>query len=65
MNIKYNNVRKTYYDLGLFYSLEIKSLEKKSGLFQDTALSSYTKIREKTKWIETKITERHTRISDF
>lgn len=42
-----------------------KSFEKKSELFQDTALSSYTEIREKTRWTETEITERHKRISDF
>jgi uncharacterized protein with ParB-like and HNH nuclease domain len=42
-----------------------KSFEKKSELFQDTALSSYTEIREKTQWTETEITERHKRISDF
>lgn len=42
-----------------------QSFDKKSLLFQDTALSSYTEIREKTKWTETEITERHTRISDF
>ena len=33
--------------------------------FQDTALSSYTEIREKSQWTETEITERHKRISDF
>lgn len=42
-----------------------KSFEKKNELFQDTALSSYTEIREKTKWTETEIAERHKRISDF
>lgn len=42
-----------------------KSFEKKSELFQDTALSSYTEIREKSVWTETEITERHKRISDF
>jgi hypothetical protein len=42
-----------------------KSFEKKSELFQDTALSSYTEIREKTEWTETEITERHNRISEF
>lgn len=42
-----------------------KSFEKKSELFQDTALSSYTEIREKSVWTEIEITERHTRISDF
>ncbi|HPP89271.1 DUF262 domain-containing protein [Tenuifilum sp.] len=42
-----------------------KSFEKKSELFQDTALSSYTEIREKKQWTETEITERHKRISDF
>lgn len=42
-----------------------KSFEKKSELFQDTALSSYTEIREKKQWTETEITDRHKRISDF
>ena len=42
-----------------------KSFEIKSELFQDTALSSYTEIREKTKWTEKEIAERHKRISDF
>ncbi len=42
-----------------------KSFDKKSELFQDTALSSYTEIREKTQWTETEIAERHKRISDF
>jgi hypothetical protein len=42
-----------------------KSFDKKSELFQDTALSSYTEIREKSQWTETEITERHKRISDF
>lgn len=42
-----------------------KSFEKKSELFQDTALSSYTEIREKTQWTEIEITERHQRISYF
>ena len=42
-----------------------KSFEKKSELFQDTALSSYTEIRKKTQWTETEITERHNRISEF
>lgn len=42
-----------------------KSFEKKRELFQDTALSSYTEIREKTEWTETEIAERHKRISDF
>ena len=42
-----------------------KSFDKKSELFQDTALSSYTEIREKTQWTETEILERHLRISDF
>jgi uncharacterized protein with ParB-like and HNH nuclease domain len=42
-----------------------KSFEKKSELFQDTALSSYTEIREKAQWTETEIIERHNRISDF
>jgi uncharacterized protein with ParB-like and HNH nuclease domain len=42
-----------------------KSFEKKRELFQDTALSSYTEIREKTQWTETEITERHNKISEF
>lgn len=42
-----------------------KSFDKKRELFQDTALSSYTEIREKTQWTETEIMERHKRISDF
>lgn len=42
-----------------------KSFDKKKELFQDTALSSYTEIREKDKWAETEIANRHERISDF
>lgn len=42
-----------------------KSFEKKSDLFQDTALSSYTEIREKSVWTEIEIIDRHQRISDF
>ena len=42
-----------------------KSFEKKRELFQDTALSSYTKIREKKDWTETEIEERHKGISCF
>lgn len=42
-----------------------KSFEKKSELFQDTALSSYTEIREKTQWTVIEITERHQGISYF
>lgn len=42
-----------------------KSFEKKSELFQDTALSSYTEIREKTQWTEIEIMQRHKIISDF
>ena len=42
-----------------------KSFEKKSELFQDTALSSYTEIREKTAWTEIEIADRHQRISNF
>lgn len=42
-----------------------KSFDKKSELFQDTALSSYTEIREKTQWTEIEIMGRHKRISDF
>lgn len=42
-----------------------KSFDKKRALFQDTALSSYTEIREKMQWTEIEIAERHKRISDF
>ncbi|WP_374173192.1 DUF262 domain-containing protein [Flavobacterium tructae] len=42
-----------------------KSFEKKRELFSDTALSSYTEIREKNKWTETEIDERHKKITDF
>ncbi len=42
-----------------------KSFDKKKELFQDTALSSYTEIREKEHWTETEIEERHKRISVF
>jgi uncharacterized protein with ParB-like and HNH nuclease domain len=42
-----------------------KSFEKKSELFQNTALSSYTEIREKNVWTEIEIAERHERISNF
>jgi len=42
-----------------------KSFEKKSELFQDTALSSYTEIREKTQWTEIEIEDRHNKIADF
>ena len=42
-----------------------KSFEKKNELFQDTALSSYTEIREKSEWTEIEIAERHQRISEF
>ncbi|WP_432745068.1 DUF262 domain-containing HNH endonuclease family protein [Methylobacter sp. G7] len=42
-----------------------KSFENKSELFQDTALSSYTEIREKSQWTETEIDERHRKISEF
>lgn len=42
-----------------------KSFEKKSELFQDTALSSYTEIREKSQWTETEIDERHNKIATF
>ncbi|WP_060868453.1 DUF262 domain-containing protein [Chryseobacterium indologenes] len=42
-----------------------KSFDKKSELFQDTALSSYTEIREKNIWTEKEITERHKSITDF
>ncbi len=42
-----------------------KSFDKKIELFQDTALSSYSEIREKTQWTEVEITERHQRISEF
>ncbi|KFF15745.1 DUF262 domain-containing protein [Chryseobacterium sp. JM1] len=42
-----------------------KSFEDKKILFQDTALSSYTEIREQPIWTENEISDRHTRISDF
>ncbi|WPQ63665.1 DUF262 domain-containing HNH endonuclease family protein [Chitinophaga sancti] len=42
-----------------------KSFEKKRELFQDTALSSYTEIREKIQWTEQEIAERHQKISAF
>lgn len=42
-----------------------KSFDKKKELFQDTALSSYTEIREKCEWTEAEISERHEQISDF
>lgn len=42
-----------------------KSFNKKVELFQDTALSSYTEIREKKQWTEVEIEERHKRISNF
>jgi hypothetical protein len=42
-----------------------KSFEKKRELFQNTALITYTEIREETQWTETEIAERHARISDF
>ncbi len=42
-----------------------KSFEKKRELFQDTALSSYTEIRNKTEWKAKEIEERHKRISEF
>lgn len=42
-----------------------KSFDNKRNLFQDTALSSYTEIRENSQWIEAQITERHKRISEF
>ncbi len=42
-----------------------KPFNKKVELFQDTALSSYTEIREKEQWAEAEIEERHKRISDF
>jgi uncharacterized protein with ParB-like and HNH nuclease domain len=42
-----------------------KSFNKKVELFQDTALSSYTEIREKKQWTEIEIEERHKRISNF
>ena len=41
------------------------SFEKKSELFQDTALSSYTEIREMTQWTEIEIDERHKKIATF
>jgi gamma-glutamyltranspeptidase len=42
-----------------------KSFEDKWGLFQDTALSSYTEIREKSQWTESEIEARHKNISSF
>ena len=42
-----------------------KSFEEKNILFQDTALSSYTEIREQTQWTETEIMQRHKMISEF
>jgi uncharacterized protein with ParB-like and HNH nuclease domain len=42
-----------------------KTFYQKSELFQDTALSSYTEIRENSQWTEIEIDERHRRISDF
>ncbi len=42
-----------------------KSFEEKSELFQDTALSSYTEIREKSQWTEIEIEERHIKIATF
>jgi len=42
-----------------------KTFEQKSELFQDTALSSYTEIRENSQWTEKEIVERHLRISEF
>lgn len=42
-----------------------KSFDKKKELFQDTALSSYTEIREKSQWTEAEIQERHKKISEF
>jgi hypothetical protein len=42
-----------------------KSFDKKKELFQDTALTSYTEIREKSQWTETEIQERHKKISEF
>lgn len=42
-----------------------KSFDKKAELFQDTALSSYTEIREQKEWTEMEILERHKRISEF
>lgn len=42
-----------------------KSFPEKSELFQDTALSSYTEIREMKQWREKEIQERHEKISEF
>jgi len=42
-----------------------KSFTKKSELFQDTALSSYTEIRAETNWTELEIRERHNKITTF
>lgn len=42
-----------------------KSFEQKRELFQDTALSSYTEIREKADWTEKEIDERNKNIVEF
>jgi len=42
-----------------------KSFEEKKELFQDTALSSYTEIRENLQWTEKEIETRHENISKF
>lgn len=42
-----------------------KSFEKKKALFQDTALSSYTEIREHAVWEEEQISLRHKNIVNF
>lgn len=42
-----------------------KSFDKKRELFQDTALTSYTEIRDNTIWEEAQITARHKKIASF
>jgi len=42
-----------------------RPFEEKTILFQDTALSSYTEIRNTSEWEEEQIIERHKRISEF
>ena len=42
-----------------------KPFENKRELYQDTALSSYTEIRQETQWTEKQILKRHNNISNF
>ena len=42
-----------------------KSFEYKRALFQDTALSSYTEIRNNTDWTESEILKRHSNLVMF